>query len=475
MKGRSAIRGCRKLGLKKTGKQKTKETGLLSLPDDVALTCLARVSRFDLAALAVASKAHRSLVTSPELYRMRDEIGIEPSFYVCLHISPEPTPRWFILHPVQHRLKSIYPHEYVSPESSASYVVMGWGILIIGGLVNGKPTRDVAFFDCCGHGWYHRGFPSLKVARASASARLIGEKLYVFGGIGGDDVADSSNWAEVYNPETRSWELLSAVTPKMPFSIKQSALVMDQTNAFHVLDQDGESFSFTPSRPLFVASGKTDSKPGFRDDWCIIAGNVMFCRGDRGRILWCLPEELDWQEVKGLEELQQDSCDITKLCRNSANIVIFWNAQPLASESLELWSAEISLEYWRAGVREIWGKIERSGSLLKLDPLTDSSTIKVCKHTGNECEVDSYVWIRKSFRPSQALVGSAVQAIRGVFDDRRNLKPEPALVAQSVLVSVRRIEALELGIAVKAFGGRRRVLTGGISRRICSCSACRNR
>uniref|UniRef100_A0A1J3JRS1 Obscurin-like protein 1 n=1 Tax=Noccaea caerulescens TaxID=107243 RepID=A0A1J3JRS1_NOCCA len=46
-----------------------------------------------------------------------------------------------------------------------------------------------------------------------------------------------------------------------------------------------------------------------------------------------------------------------------------------------------------------------------------------------------YVWIRKSFRPSQALVGSAVQAIRGGFDDRRNLQREPALVAQSVLVS----------------------------------------
>ncbi|CAA7043193.1 unnamed protein product [Microthlaspi erraticum] len=46
-----------------------------------------------------------------------------------------------------------------------------------------------------------------------------------------------------------------------------------------------------------------------------------------------------------------------------------------------------------------------------------------------------YVWIRKSFRPSQALVGSAVQAIRSVLYDRRDLKPEPGLVAQSVLVS----------------------------------------
>ncbi|CAH8359278.1 unnamed protein product [Eruca vesicaria subsp. sativa] len=45
-----------------------------------------------------------------------------------------------------------------------------------------------------------------------------------------------------------------------------------------------------------------------------------------------------------------------------------------------------------------------------------------------------YVWIRKAFRPSQALVGSAVQAIRGVVDDgKSNL--QPVLVAQSVLVS----------------------------------------
>lgn len=44
-----------------------------------------------------------------------------------------------------------------------------------------------------------------------------------------------------------------------------------------------------------------------------------------------------------------------------------------------------------------------------------------------------YVWIRKAFRPSQALIGSAVQAIRGVVDDRHNLQPD--LVAQSVLVS----------------------------------------
>ncbi|CAA7043200.1 unnamed protein product [Microthlaspi erraticum] len=40
-----------------------KVCGLLSLPDDVAWNCLARVSRRDLAALAVASKAQRTKTT----------------------------------------------------------------------------------------------------------------------------------------------------------------------------------------------------------------------------------------------------------------------------------------------------------------------------------------------------------------------------------------------------------------------------
>uniref|UniRef100_A0A1J3CXV6 F-box/kelch-repeat protein SKIP6 n=1 Tax=Noccaea caerulescens TaxID=107243 RepID=A0A1J3CXV6_NOCCA len=380
MKGRCAIRGCRKLGLKKTGKQKTKETGLLSLPDDVALTYLARVSRVDLAALAVASKAHRSLVVSPELWNLRNKIGIEPSLYVCLQIFPEPTPRWFVQHPVQRRLKPIYPDGYVSADSSASYVAVAWGLYIIGGLVNGKRTRAVFFLDCYyNHQWYR--CPSMKMPRASASANFIDGKIYVFGGCG-DDVADSSNWAEVFDLETESWDFMFVFTPKMPFNIKQSVVERKETNVYYGVDEDGETFSFTPSeRPLFVSSGKTDSKPGFRDDWCII-GNVIYCRGDRGKILWCLEDTLDWEEVKGLEELQQSlvkvEYDITKLCRNYRNLAIFWNAQPQGpDQSLELWSAEISVEY-RPGVGEIWGKVEWSGSVFKLDPLTNSyNSIKV--------------------------------------------------------------------------------------------------
>ncbi|CDY47742.1 BnaA02g16530D [Brassica napus] len=196
MKGRS--RKERKI---EEGKEEV--CGLTSLPVDVVTNCLVHVSRFDLAALAMTSKAHRSLATSPSLWDLRWRMKrIEPSYYVCLHIFPDSVPRWFILHPVKRQLKPLLP--LWCTESGSSFMVVDWGIFIIGGLVNGKPTSNVTMFDCFEHAWYK--IPPMKMARAFASANVIDGKLYVFGGCG-DDV-DSSNWAEVYNPRTYTWDFL---------------------------------------------------------------------------------------------------------------------------------------------------------------------------------------------------------------------------------------------------------------------------
>ncbi|XP_056850851.1 F-box/kelch-repeat protein At5g49000 isoform X1 [Raphanus sativus] len=388
MKGRSGgIRGCSQLGLRKgKGKERKKVCGLTLLPDELVWNCLAKVSSLDLAALRMTSKAHRSLATTPYLWDLRLEMGrVEPCYYMCLHIFPEPIPRWFILHPVQRRLKPIdshvyqslelgstpiYSHAYQSPESGSSFVVAAWGIFVIGGLVNGKPTSEVAFFDCFEHKWYK--LPPMMIPRTSASASMIDDKIYVFGGCLGDD----SNWAEVYDIDTLTWDFLCV--PSRPKNIKQSVVI--DKKVVYAVDEDRQSFSFSPSKLFVSCGGKTDSKPGDRDHWCLIGG-FLFSTGPRGTILWCLPDDLDWKEVKGLEELQQQQqrlveYGITKLTTNNASyIVIFWNAQPQGAASLELWSAEISL---RKNGQEIRGKIEWSGCVYKLDyPLTDSNRVKV--------------------------------------------------------------------------------------------------
>jgi len=230
----------------------------------------------------------------------------------------------------------------------------------------------------------------MKMARASASASLIDGKIYVFGGCPED--ADSSNWAEVFDPVYQTWGIFN--TPKMAHSINQSVVIEEKK--VYAVDEEDQSFSFLPSEGRIWKSGKKDSKVGSRHDCCVI-GKLLYCRATRGRILWCQPDELDWKEVKGLEQLQlylsgtryifrrtsdkrpsktNVKYDIRKISSNSAgNIVIFGNAHIGDPECVELWSAEISMERREGG--EIWGKIEWSNVVFKLDPLSNSYSVDV--------------------------------------------------------------------------------------------------
>ncbi|EOA18666.1 hypothetical protein CARUB_v10007242mg [Capsella rubella] len=363
------------------------------LPDEVVVSCMARVSRLDLAALSLVSKRHRTLVASPELCRTRSLIGCtEASLYVCLRILPDPTPRWFVL-TGDRCLRPIPSHPCLATESS-SFVVVDWGIYVIGGIINGDPTSDVLFLDCFSKTW--RRVPSMKMARVSPSASFVEGKVYVFGGCRVEDVDDSSNWAEIFDPKTQTW-CRYITTPKMALNLIQ-IVVIEEEKKVYAVDEDDQSFNFLPSEGTFWRSGKKDSMLGSRNDWCVI-GKLLFCRGTRGRILWCQPDELDWKEVKGLEELQLHlsgfryifsyifigdqrptktivKYDISKLSSNSAgNIVVFWNAHLADSESMGLWSAEISVERREGG--EIWGKIEWSNAVFNLGPLSDSYSVNV--------------------------------------------------------------------------------------------------
>ncbi|XP_010451022.1 PREDICTED: F-box/kelch-repeat protein SKIP6 [Camelina sativa] len=377
--------------VKRRKKMKEASPSWSGLPDEVAVSCLARVSRLDQAALSLVSKRHRTLVASPELCRTRSLIGCtEASFYVCLRILPDPTPRWFVL-TGNRRLKPIPSHPCLAPESS-SFVVVDWGIYVIGGIINGDPTPEVLFLDCFSKTW--RRVPSMKMARVSPSVSLVDGKVYVFGGCRGEEADDSSNWAEVFDPKTQTWSSY-ITTPKLAHNLNQ-IVVIEEEKKVYAVDDDDQSFKLLPSEGKFWRSGKRDSKLGNRHDWCVI-GKLLYCRGTRGRILWCHPDELDWKDVKGLEELQlylsgsryilvdtfgerprktKVRYEISKLCSNSAgNIVIFWNAHLADSETMELWSAEISLE--RREDDEIWGKIEWSNAIFNLDPLSNSYSVKV--------------------------------------------------------------------------------------------------
>ncbi|CAH2080159.1 unnamed protein product [Thlaspi arvense] len=356
--------------MKKRCVARTDETevcGLLSLPDELALDILAQVSRLDLIALAIVSRRHRYAFENHKLRALRYHMGnTDPYLYVFMHMYPDPSPRWFVLHPVQRRLKPVHPCSIPAPEAGSCFVVTDWGIYTIGGLVDGKPTSQVMYFDCINHGVFR--VSPMKMARSGASASLIDDKIYVFGGCW--DVADSSNWVEVYDIETGTWESLFVSSPKTPLKIQQS-VVLDEKQAYAVLeekqvyavDEDGQFFSFSPSKREFVADGKTDPNQEYRNDWLMF--EALFCRGVGGRILWRLPCELEWKEVKGLEELC--GYELIKICLYSTErFAVLWKAPDQGpGQVLELWYGEISLTRRKEGEAwEVWGKVECSAAVL---------------------------------------------------------------------------------------------------------------
>ncbi|KAF3527881.1 hypothetical protein DY000_02036203 [Brassica cretica] len=69
-----------------------------SLPDDLVVSCLARVSRLQYPTLSLVSKSFRSLLASPGLYKTRSSLGhTESCLYVCIRFPNETNPRWFTL------------------------------------------------------------------------------------------------------------------------------------------------------------------------------------------------------------------------------------------------------------------------------------------------------------------------------------------------------------------------------------------
>ena len=92
----------------------------LSLPNDVVLNCLSRVSRTHDPILSLVSKSFRSLVASPDLEAARFRfLNTERCLYVCLKLNNNHNPSWFILSETpKHKLIPLPSFPYPHPNCS---------------------------------------------------------------------------------------------------------------------------------------------------------------------------------------------------------------------------------------------------------------------------------------------------------------------------------------------------------------------
>ncbi|KAK7350842.1 hypothetical protein VNO77_09836 [Canavalia gladiata] len=193
-----------------------------SLPDDVAVNCLARVPRSHHPKLSLVSKPIRSLLSSPFFFNARSLLhSTQPLLYLSLR-SRAPTLQWFTLH---HNLLAPLP-PIPSPAIGSAYAVLGPTIYVLGGSINDVPSPHVWLLDCRFHRWLPG--PSMRVGREFAAAGVVDGKIYVIGGCVADTWARSANWAEVLDPAVGRWERVASPVEVREKWMHASAVVDDK-------------------------------------------------------------------------------------------------------------------------------------------------------------------------------------------------------------------------------------------------------
>uniref|UniRef100_A0A1J3CIQ7 F-box/kelch-repeat protein n=1 Tax=Noccaea caerulescens TaxID=107243 RepID=A0A1J3CIQ7_NOCCA len=341
-----------------------------SLPDDLVVSCLARVSRLYYPSLSLVSKSFRSLIASPELYETRSSLGrTESCLYVCLRFPPDPKPRWFTLcrkpdqaltnHTSKLKKKkkkkksngyvlAAIPNHQSPPTHWSGLVAVGSNMYNIGGAMYKVPLSSVSILDCRSNTW--REAPSMLVERYAPAANVIDGKIYVAGGC---EECKESNWMEVFDPKTQTWELVSGPGAEICGSrIHKSAGV------------DGMVFTFGNCNGLVY---KTRDRRWERVGWEMDMGWPWFSYSVVANMLyyyydvfkWYDTKVRVWRNVKGLEGLPKFagySC--VKLADYGGKMAVLWDKYLPSSgyKKKTICCAVVSLE--RRNSEEVWGKVE---------------------------------------------------------------------------------------------------------------------
>ncbi|WZY67822.1 F-box/kelch-repeat protein At4g39590 [Brassica napus] len=342
------------------------EISILSLPYDLLLNCLARVSRLYYPTLSLVSKKFRSVVASPDLYEARSLLHrTESCLYLCLRYDRD-YPRnldtyWFVLCRKPNRtvtdrssghLFIPVPSPQLRPARSMSLVAVGSNIYRIGGDM--PSSSRVSVLDCRFNTW-HRA-PRMRLKRSSPAASLIDGKIYVAGGC---EDPSSVNWIEVFDPKTRTWgNVANPGTETRPgasvrsFGIGGKLYIRGNENVVY----DPKEASWNP-----IGLG-IDMAFAASFNHCVI-GDVMFLWDDDREFRWYDSKASSWKKLNGVEDLPNFYGYCKMVDHGGKKMALLWEGY-LRSEFV-VWCAEIALEM-RDG-DEMWGIVEWLDVVLSLN------------------------------------------------------------------------------------------------------------
>ena len=300
-----------------------------SVPDEIGANCLARVSKSEYSSLSTVSKSFQSLLSSPEIYAARSEIGAaEPR--LCLRCKSlrkgKRFHRWYNLRFLRNcddderiikgsalvsegeiqinrelRLVPVKLSSSSAPRrSKEAFLAVGSEIYQFGGITNnkGKRCRSVRVFDCRSN--TQRRAPSMSMKREGAKACLLDGSIYVMGGC-----RKRECWGEVFDLKSQTWsmELLPSPTGDDDvFDCKFELLVLG--SRIHLITELNK-YAYDPKqgRWLLLDMGLKDLKYILElgKVWCVL-DNLVFLEF-RDSLWWYDLSSGKWLEVEGLTDL----------------------------------------------------------------------------------------------------------------------------------------------------------------------------
>ncbi|EOA14405.1 hypothetical protein CARUB_v10027605mg [Capsella rubella] len=289
---------------------------------------------------SLVSKSFRSLVASPDLYKTRSLLNrTESCLYVYLDFLCEPSSRWFTLVPKPNRTlakiteKKESSSGYVlvpipvhhSLNGSQSLVAVGSTIYAIGGFIEYTPSSSVSFLNCQFHTWHEA--PSMRMKRHLPAVNVVNGKIYVAGGLELEDL-DSSNWMEVFDPKTQTWESVLTPPAHLNLYMLRSAVIEGEIYMF------GEKgVSYKPEE----ARWKSVEKMFLGGISHCVIDNILYCYRRGGGIKWFDLEKRFWTNLRGLKGLPKF---VGHMMEYGGKLAVFWDKRKT------IWCAVV------------WGKVE---------------------------------------------------------------------------------------------------------------------
>uniref|UniRef100_M4D2F9 F-box domain-containing protein n=2 Tax=Brassica campestris TaxID=3711 RepID=M4D2F9_BRACM len=279
---------------------------LLSLPEEIVVNCLARIWKSYYPKLSLVCKTFCSLILSMELYVARLELEThENVLHVCLQLPDKTRTSWFSLwlksdqtltnnigktkkqNSTGNTLLVPIPSSY-SPRVPMFTCAVGSELYAISKY---NITPSSVMWVRCASTYSWRQAPSMTVARANAVACVFDDKIYVMGGCHADE---STNWAEVFDPKTQTWEPLPDPGAELRVSlIKKVEVKLGKICVRGIEEMD---YVYDPKE------GKWDVPEAFVIESECEIDNVRYQCG-RQSCLWYDIKHNEWKAVKGLATL----------------------------------------------------------------------------------------------------------------------------------------------------------------------------